>query len=191
MSLLVGWEGQKMVVGYARVSTAGQSLEVQCEQLQNAGVDKIFEEKASGVKVDRPQLAAMQEFVREGDTVVICKLDRIARSTRDLLAIVEKLELKGVTFQVLNIALDTSTATGKLMLTMLAGIAEFERELMLERQAEGIAKAKAAGKYKGRKPTAKLQAERIQQLAAEGLTKKCIAEQLGIGVASVYRVLAG
>src|SRR5690349_16661516 len=103
------------MIGYARVSTEGQELTAQLEQLKAAGVDKVFKEKASGVKADRPQLAAMLEYVREGDTVVACKLDRIARSTKHLLEIVETLEKKGATFQVLNINLDTSTPTGKLM----------------------------------------------------------------------------
>ncbi|MDW7643779.1 MAG: recombinase family protein [Desulfuromonadales bacterium] len=179
-----------MIVGYARVSTTGQSLDVQLEQLQTAGVEKIFQEKISGVKQSRPQLLAMLDFVREGDTVVCCKLDRIARSTRHLLEIVEALEVKGVSFKVLNINLDTSTPTGRLMLTMLAGIATFEREMMLERQAEGIARAKAAGKFKGRKPTAQSKSPEIRNLAGQGVPRQKIADQLGIGVASVYRVLA-
>lgn len=179
-----------MIVGYARVSTTGQSLDVQLEQLEAAGVEKIFQEKISGVKQSRPQLVAMLDFVREGDTVVCCKLDRIARSTRHLLEIVEALEVKGVSFKVLNINLDTSTPTGRLMLTMLAGIATFEREMMLERQAEGIARAKAAGKFKGRKPTAQSKSPEIRNLAGQGVPRQKIADQLGIGVASVYRVLA-
>jgi len=179
-----------LIVGYARVSTTGQSLDVQLEQLEAAGVEKIFQEKISGVKQSRPQLVAMLDFVREGDTVVCCKLDRIARSTRHLLEIVEALEVKGVSFKVLNINLDTSTPTGRLMLTMLAGIATFEREMMLERQAEGIARAKAAGKFKGRKPTAQSKSPEIRNLAGQGVPRQKIADQLGIGVASVYRVLA-
>ena len=179
-----------MIVGYARVSTAGQSLDVQLDQLHQAGCGKIYQEKISGVKKDRPELAAMLDYVREGDTVVVCKLDRIARSTRNLLEVVESLDKKGVGFRVLNIDLDTSTATGKLMLTMLGAMASFEREMMLERQAEGIAKAKAAGRYKGRKATAWAKSVEVRQLAAEGLQKQRIADQLGIGVASVYRILA-
>jgi DNA invertase Pin-like site-specific DNA recombinase len=177
------------IVGYARVSTTDQSLEIQAEQLAAAGIEKLFQEKISGVKRDRPQLVALLEYVREGDTVVVTKLDRIARSTKDLLDIVETLQRKGCAFRVLNINLDTSTPTGKLMLTMLGAIATFEREMMLERQAEGIAKAKAAGRYKGRKPTARSQAPAIQALAAQGLTRQAIAEKVGVGIASVYRVL--
>lgn len=179
-----------MIVGYARVSTAGQSLEVQLEQLQQAGTEKVFQEKASGVDSSRPQLAALIDFVRQGDQVIVCKLDRIARSTRHLLEIVETLEKKNVRFRVLNIQLDTSTPTGRLMLTMLAGIASFEREMMLERQAEGIAKAKSAGKYRGRKATARSKSSEVLSLVAQGVKKQDIARRLGIGVASVYRVLA-
>ena len=178
-------------IGYARVSTEGQSLDVQLEQLHQAGCAKIFREKESGAKQDRPQLTALLDYVREGDTVTVCKLDRIARSTKHLLETVEKLENKGVAFKVLNINLDTSTPTGKLMLTMLGAIAEFERSLMLERQKEGIEKAKRAGRYKGRKPTAKEKTPQVQELLHKNpkITKQAIADELGIGVASVYRIL--
>lgn len=176
-------------IGYARVSTTDQNLDAQLEQLQTAGADKIFKEKISGVKRNRPQLTELLNYIREGDSVVVTKLDRIARSTKHLLEIVELLQDKGVEFKVLNINLDTSTPTGKLMLTMLGAIATFEREMMLERQAEGIAKAKAEGKYKGRKPTARAKSKEILEMAATGATRQAIADQLGIGVASVYRVL--
>ncbi len=175
-------------IGYARVSTEGQELTAQLEQLEAAGVEKVFKEKASGVKEDRPQLAAMLEHARKGDTVVVCKLDRIARSTKHLLEIVEALEGKKVTFRVLNINLDTATPTGKLMLSMLAAIGQFEREMMLERQREGIRLAKAAGIYKGRKPTAKAQGARVLELIGQGKTKQAVADEVGIGVASVYRI---
>lgn len=177
------------IIGYARVSTEGQELTAQLEQLESAGVDKVFKEKASGVKEDRPQLAAMFDHLREGDTVVICKLDRIARSTKHLLKIVDDLEAKKVSFKVLNINLDTSTPTGKLMLTMLGAIATFEREMMLERQREGIRLAKDAGAYKGRQPTAKAQAVKVLDLINQGKTKQAVADEIGIGVASVYRIM--
>jgi DNA invertase Pin-like site-specific DNA recombinase len=176
-------------VGYARVSTEEQELTAQLEQLNAAGMDKVFKEKASGVKEDRPELAAMLEYVREGDTVIVCKLDRIARSTKHLLQIVENLEAKKVAFRVLNINLDTATPTGKLMLSMLAAIGQFEREMMLERQKEGIRLAKDAGAYKGRKATARAKSAEVMQLISEGLTKEATAERLGIGVASVYRIV--
>ncbi|BCR04299.1 hypothetical protein DESUT3_13680 [Desulfuromonas versatilis] len=130
------------------------------------GAERIFQEKASGFKTDRPQLAAFLDYVREGDTDVGTNLDRIARSTKDLLEIVDALHCKGVAFQVLSIDLDTSTPTGGLMLTMLGTIVTFEREMMLERQAEGIAPAKRAGKYGGRKPTARAKALQVRELAS-------------------------
>ena len=176
-------------IGYARVSTEAQELTAQLEQLQGAGIGKVFKEKASGVKQDRPQLASMLDYVREGDCVVVCKLDRIARSTKHLLEIVEALEAKKVSFQVLNINLDTSTPTGKLMLSMLAAIGQFEREMMLERQREGIRLAKDAGAYKGRKPTARAQATKVMELISQGKTKQAVADELEIGVASVYRIM--
>ncbi|HBA89178.1 MAG TPA: integrase [Geobacter sp.] len=175
-------------IGYARVSTTDQNLDAQLTQLQGVGCDKVYQEKASGAKEDRPELAAMLDYARQGDTVVVCKLDRIARSTKHLLNIVEGLQDKGVTFRVLNIDLNTSTATGKLMLTMLGAIATFEREMMLERQLEGIAQAKQAGVYQGRKPTAKAQAKQVLELLAQGKTKQAVADTLNIGVASVYRI---
>jgi DNA invertase Pin-like site-specific DNA recombinase len=176
-------------IGYARVSTEGQELTVQLEELKAAKVDKIFKEKASGVKQDRPELAKMIDYAREGDTVVVCKLDRIARSTKHLLQIVDELEAKKVSFKVLNINLDTATPTGKLMLSMLAAIGQFEREMMLERQREGIRLAKDKGAYTGRKPTAMAQAAKVMELISQGKTKQATAEEVGIGVASVYRIM--
>jgi DNA invertase Pin-like site-specific DNA recombinase len=176
------------IIGYARVSTLDQDLTAQLAQLKAAGCDRIYQEKASGVKQDRPELTAMLDYVREGDTVTVCKLDRVARSTKHLLDIVDTLEAKRVTFKVLNINLDTSSPTGKLMLSMLGAIGQFEREMMLERQREGIQLAKDAGAYKGRKPTAREKAADVMQLLSEGLTKEATAERLGIGVASVYRI---
>ncbi|MGE0156779.1 MAG: recombinase family protein [Geobacter sp.] len=176
------------IIGYARVSTEGQELTAQLEQLNGAGVDKVFKEKASGVKQDRPQLTAMIDTLREGDTVIICKLDRIARSTKHLLEIVDQLEAKQVAFKVLNINLDTSTPTGKLMLSMLAAIGQFEREMMLERQKEGIRIAKDAGRYKGRKAAARAKTDKVLELLSQGKTKQAVADELKIGVASVYRI---
>lgn len=178
------------LVGYARTSTVGQPLEVQRDKLKASGVDRIYEEQVSGVKQDRPELKAMLDYVREGDTVVVCKFDRIARSTKHLLEIVEGLEAKGVAFKALNIDLDTSTPTGKLMLTMLGAVATFEREMMLERQAEGIAQAKANGVYKGRKATAMAKATQVFEYLDQGLSKASIARELEIGTSSVFRIIA-
>jgi DNA invertase Pin-like site-specific DNA recombinase len=177
------------IVGYARVSTTDQSLDVQIGQLIEAGCDKIFSEKVSGSKSDREQLNALLGYVRDGDTVICTKMDRIARSTKHLLNLVDQLRQQGITFKVLNINFDTTTPTGKLMLTMLGGIAEFERELMLERQREGIEKAKTSGKYKGRKPTARKKTEDILWLVGKGKKKAEIATNLGIGLSSVYRII--
>ncbi|KHE13794.1 integrase [Aeromonas hydrophila] len=175
------------IIGYARVSTTGQSLEQQLTAL--AGCEKVFNEKVSGSKTDRPQLQAMLEFVRSGDVLKVTKLDRLARNTRHLLEITDQLHAKGVTLQIQNLGIDTATPTGKLMLTMIGAIATFEREIMLERQAEGIALAKSKGVYKGRKPTALLLSGEVKELAKQGLTKVMIAKRLDISQSSVYRVL--
>ncbi|MEG0969448.1 MAG: recombinase family protein, partial [Pseudomonas sp.] len=151
-------------IGYARVSSAGQSLDTQLAALSDC--EKIFQEKISGAKDDRPELQAMLEWVREGDIVHVTKLDRLARNTRHLLEVSEYLQAKGVALNILNIGINTATPTGKLMLTMIGAIATFEREMMLERQAEGIALAKIKGRYKGRKPTARNKSkEAIDMLA--------------------------
>jgi len=176
------------MIGYARVSTTDQKLDVQLDQLNALGVQRIFQEKASGADADRVELAAMISYVRDGDTVVCCKLDRMARSTSHLLSIVDTLKAKGVALKILNIDLDTNTATGKMMLTMLSSISEFEREIMLERQLEGINKAKEAGKYLGRKPTARAKSTEVLELLGQGRTKEAVAAHVGIGVASVYRI---
>lgn len=176
-------------IGYARTSTTDQHIDPQVTALKEAGCTKIFSEQRSGVDSTRAELARMIEYSREGDVVVVTKLDRIGRSTTDILSIIARLEAKGAAFRCLNINLDTSSPTGKMMLTMLAAVATFEREIMLERQREGIAAAKRAGKYKGRKPTARAQASRIRELIAEGKTRQATADTLKIGVASVYRAL--
>lgn len=174
-------------VGYARVSTTGQSLDTQLEAL--SGCEKVFREKISGAKDDRPGLQAMLEFVREGDSVQVTKLDRLARNTRHLLEISEYLQGKGVALNILNIGINTATPTGKLMLTMIGAIATFEREMMLERQAEGIALARLKGKYKGRKATAICKSEEVRDLVKKGVSKPEISRQLGIGITSIYRII--
>ncbi len=141
-----------MTVGYIRVSTQDQHTERQEELMRELGIKNIFIEKVSGKSMARPKLQAMLEVVTEGDTVIIESYSRLARSTKDLLHIVETLKAKGVTLISHKEQIDTSTAAGNLLLTILAGLSQFERECMLERQSEGIAIAKAEGKYKGRKP---------------------------------------
>lgn len=183
--------GTAMKIGYARTSTIDQKagLEAQLRELADAGCEKIFKEQVSSV-AERRALDTALDFIREGDTLVVTKLDRLARSTAHLLAIADRLNAKRANLQIINLAIDTGTATGKLMFTMIGAIAEFERAMMLERQREGIAKAKAEGKYKGRKPTARAKAKEIAQLQAQGLGATEIAARLGIGRASVYRARA-
>jgi DNA invertase Pin-like site-specific DNA recombinase len=177
-------------VGYGRTSTFDQKagLDAQLRDLAAAGVEKIFSEQVSAVG-KRLQLETAIDFIREGDTLVVTKLDRLARSTQHLLEITERVKAKGADLHILNLSVDTSTATGKLMFTVIGAIACFERELMLERQREGIAKAKAEGKYRGRKPTARAKADEIKRLKAAGIRPTDIARQLSIGRASVYRAL--
>jgi DNA invertase Pin-like site-specific DNA recombinase len=179
-----------MLVGYARTSTVDQAagLEAQERDLKAIGVEKLFSEQVSSV-AERGQLDAALDYVRERDVLVVTKLDRLARSIRDLCAIVDRLEAKGVSLRILGMGLDTATANGRLMLNVLGSVAQFEREVMLERQKEGIAKAKAEGKFKGRAPTARRKAEEVRALAAAGMTRQAIAGKLGVSERSVYRVL--
>jgi DNA invertase Pin-like site-specific DNA recombinase len=182
-----------MKIGYARTSTVEQvaGFEAQVRDLEAAGCEgrDIYREQVSSV-AQRPELElVLDRILRSGDALVVTKLDRLARSTQHLLGIAERIKQRGATLQILNLGLDTSTATGKLLFTIIGAIAEFEREMMLERQREGIAKAKGERKYKGRVPTARRQAPEIRQLFAEGLRKAEIARRLGIGTRSVFRVL--
>ena len=177
-----------MLVGYARVSSVGQDLEVQLDQLSAAGCEKIFAEKRSGRSVkDRPQLQEALQFAREGDTLVVTRIDRLARSVGDLQDIVKALRSKGVALKATEQAVDTSSAAGKAFFDMLGVFAEFEASLRAERQRDGIEKAKENGVYKGRPPT--IEKERILELHAQGVRPVDIARQLSIARASVYRAL--
>ena len=177
-----------MLVGYARSSTIDQEAGYQAQIKALKECEKVFSEKVSSV-AKREQLEAALEYVREGDVFIVTKLDRLARSVADLVNIGARLEAKGVGLKVLDQAIDTSTPSGRLMFNMLGSIAQFERELMLERQREGIAKAKAEGKYKGRKPTARAKGSEVKRLRLEGIGASAIARRLNISRASVYRVL--
>lgn len=179
-----------MLIGYARTSTAEQvaGLEAQERELQAAGVEKIFKERISSV-AKREQLEAAIDYSREGDMLVVTKLDRLARSIADLCSITEQLTAKGVTLKILAMNLDTSTATGKLMLNLMGSLAQFEREIMLERQREGIAKAKAEGKYKGRAPTARAKSDMVIEAYHQGKSITETAQISGISRPSVYRIL--
>jgi DNA invertase Pin-like site-specific DNA recombinase len=183
-----------MLVGYARTSSLAQvaGLEAQERELRAAGCEKVFSEQVSSV-AQREQLEQALDYVREGDQFVCTKLDRLARSVGDLLEIVARLEAKKVSLRVLAMSgaepLDTGTAIGRLMLAVIGAVGQAEREAMLERQRESIAKAKREGRYKGRVPTVRRQAAEIIRLKASGVRPSEIASKLGIGRASVYRVL--
>jgi len=178
-----------MKVGYARVSTEDQDLDLQIDALTAGGCEKVFAEHASGSsRAKRPELAAALAFVREGDTLVITRLDRLARSVVDLLAIVEELQSRGVAFACSEQAIDTGSAAGKLQMHMLAAFAEFERSILKERQLAGIAKAKAAGKFKGRARS--IDRNAVVGMLAHGAKPAHIARAMGIARGSVYRVAA-
>ena len=176
------------LVGYARVSSVGQSLDVQLDKLKHC--DKIYQEKKSGTSGKRPQLGTCLEYVREGDSLVVTRLDRLARSTLHLCQIAEELKRKGVNLQVLDQNIDTSDATGRLLFNMLGAIAQFETEIRAERQMDGIQKAKERGVHFGRKKT--LTEEQIADLRErrlEGELIKTLMKDYGISKATVYRYL--
>lgn len=182
-----------MKVGYARVSTTGQSYEIQEQKLREAGCEKVMAEKQSGKAVDsRTELRKMLEFVREGDTVIVTKLDRLARSVSDAVKIVETLEAKGVDFVVLdNASIDTRTAQGKMVFHILAAVGEMERSLINERTAEGRQKALQEGVKFGRKEA--LTDAEVRNLREEARTfngsKAELGKKYGISRATVYRLL--
>jgi len=182
-----------MKVGYSRTSTTRQDygLEDQNEKLNDFGCEKIFSEQVSSVSNNRTQFDQALDFVRSGDQLVVCKLDRLARSIRDLWNIIDLLEKKEVSLVVMDMNLDTSSATGRLMISLLGSISEFERSLLLERQRIGIEKAKSEGKFKGRQPTARNQNEKIVELHKKGLKPSEIAKELDVSTASVYRYRNG
>lgn len=178
-------------VAYIRVSTTGQNLGSQREAVRAAGADKIFEEKQSGADADRPRLRACLEFVREGDTLIVTKADRIARSSRHLFNLLHELTEKKVAVRFLDQPqLNTDDKYGRFMLAVLAGVAELERELIRERQAAGIKDAKRRGVKFGRKPKVTEKVARVvKKLRSEGLSVPEIADQVGLGRSSVYNAL--
>lgn len=175
------------VYGYARVSSTGQNLDVQLAALSDC--DQIFQEKRSGADKTRPELEKLLTKVRSGDVVKVTKLCRLARNTRHLLEIVEQLDELKVGLQVLNLGIDTTSSTGRLMLTMIGAVATFERSLLLERQAEGIAIAKAQGRYSGRKATARKKRKQVIALLEQGYKKQTVADLLNISRSSIYRII--
>ncbi|MGH7249424.1 MAG: recombinase family protein [Minisyncoccia bacterium] len=179
----------KELVGYARVSSSGQSLEIQLEKLKNCG--KTFQEKASGLDSKRTQLQACLEYVREGDTLVISRLDRLARSTLHLCQIANELDRKGVNLKVIDQNIDTGDATGRLLFNMLGAIAQFETEIRAERQMDGITKAKKAGISFGRRKALSVQQIcELKERRQNHVLIRDLMKEYGISEASVYRYLA-
>ena len=178
------------VVGYRRVSSASQSLDRQ----ELEGCDKVFEEKVTGAKRDRPELNRMMDYIRDGDEVRVHSIDRLARDLRDLQSIIEQINDKDATITFLKEKLTFKPSAqadpfAKLQLHLMGAFAEFERSIIRERQREGIARAKERGVYAGRK--ASIDVEKVKSLHASGVGTSEIARQLGIGRASVYRLIAG
>lgn len=180
-----------MLIGYARVSTRDQTPALQIDALQAAGCERLFEETASGAQRDRPQLAAALDYLREGDTLVVWKLDRLARSTKQLIETVEDIQRRGVGFKCLTQDLDTTTAGGRLIFTLFSAIAEFEREIIRERTRAGLDAARARGRTGGRPPalSAKDLAAARALLADASISVSDVAQRLNVAVSTLYRHL--
>lgn len=173
------------LVGYARVSTIDQSLDVQMDQLREAGCEKIFSEQRSASNTDRPALLECLSWVREGDTLLVCRLDRMARSIVHMHRVIDQLQEKGVEFRCLQQPVDFTGPLGRLMLSMLGAFAEFELDIRKERQAEGIRKARAEGRYATKPPVVTF--EQIEKLHANGHGVKACAKHLGVGISTIYK----
>ena len=182
-----------MLIGYARVSTFDQNPGLQIDALKAAGCEKVFVEQASGAQRDRPELAAALDFMRKGDTLVVWRLDRLARSLKQLIETIEGLEAKGMTFRSVTEAIDTTTSGGKLIFQIFGALAEFERALIRERTAAGLASARARGRLGGRPPA--LSAKDIKAAKAmmkdPDITMDQVAEKLGVAVSTLYRHIPG
>jgi DNA invertase Pin-like site-specific DNA recombinase len=177
-------------IGYSRVSTNDQDTTAQVIRLEAAGCQRIFQETISSRVEHRPQLQACLEYLREGDALVTVRLDRLARSTQELLEIAQGLESRSIDMVVLDQAIDTSTPAGKLMFAVLAAIAQFERDLIRERTLDGLARAKTQGKVGGRRPTiAGQKAQLVKRLAAEGQSIRQIAASIDASPSAVHRLL--
>lgn len=178
------------VVGYARVSSVGQSLDVQLSKLSEYGCNKVYQEKRSGTTADRPELKACLDYVRDGDVLIITKLDRLARSTFHLTQLADQLANKGVELVVIDQNIDTSTPVGKLLFNVLASIAEFETQIRSERQLDGIAKAKENGvQFGARSKLTDAQVEQMKVDRTDGVLIKDLMKIYGLSKASVYRLL--
>ena len=182
-----------MIIGVARTSTLEQvaGLEAQVRQLEEYGCERVYQEQVSSVG-ERLKLEEALGSLRVGDKLVVSKLDRLARSVQHLGQIIDRVNSAGASLVILDMggtAVDTSNATGKLILNVMSSVSQFEREMMLERQREGIAKAKAEGKYKGRKPTARAKTDMVKLALANGVSKPQICKDLGISRTSLYRII--
>jgi DNA invertase Pin-like site-specific DNA recombinase len=175
-------------IGYARTSTLEQfaGFDAQVKQLKALGCERVFKEQVSSIAT-RPQLERALDSLRKGDVLIVTKLDRLARNVVHLGQIVERVQKAGASLRIISMGLDTGTATGKLMLNVMGSVAQFEREMMLERQREGIARAKAEGKYKGGKRS--FSDERLATLRASGMSMAAIARELGVTRAALYKRL--
>jgi len=179
-----------MLIGYARVSTQDQNLELQREALRQAGCQKVFEDQVSGTRVERPGLAKAREMLREGDTLVVWKLDRLGRRVKQLVDLVGELQQQGVQFKSLTDAIDTGTPSGRFFFHVMASLAEMERDLIVERTRAGLEVARQLGRKGGRKP--KMTASKIEsarKLLASGMPPREVAQNLGVSVPTLYRWL--
>ena len=194
MNLMIRYrERHTMLIGYARTSTTDQhaGFDAQLVELKAYGCERMYQEQVSAV-ASRQELERAIDMLREGDKLVVTKLDRLARNVMHMGELLQQIEAKGAGLVILPLGsetVDTSTATGKLILNMMVSVAQFEREMMKERQVEGIKRAQAEGKYKGRVPTAMKQADKVKALVDAGVTRVQVQEQLGISKASYYRCL--
>ncbi|HHL2713215.1 TPA: recombinase family protein [Yersinia enterocolitica] len=179
-----------MMIGYARVSTQDQNLDLQTEALTRAGCEKIYEDKISGARTERPGLVRTLEMLREGDTLVVWKLDRLGRSVKQLVDMVGELHKQGIQFKSLTDAIDTGTPAGRFFFHVMASLAEMERELIIERTRAGLNVAKRLGRKGGRKP--KMTSSKIEsakKLLASGIPPRDVAKDLGVSVPTLYRWL--
>ncbi len=181
------------MVGYARVSTRDQSPALQLDALREAGCERTFMEKASGAQRDRPELAAALDYIQAGDTLVVWKLDRLARSVRQLVETAEDLQRRGIGLKVLTQQIDTTTPGGRLVFHVFAAMAEFERELTLERTHAGLASAKALGRRGGRKPAmGPAEVKRAKAMLTDPtITVEEVARQMGVQPSTLYRHIPG
>ena len=180
-----------MIIGYARITTDDQSLDLQCDALAKADAERVFEDKASGILDKRPGLAQALSHARKGDCLVVWRLDRVGRSIRNLIAFVEQLRERGIDFRSLNEGIDTTTAAGRFFFHVMAALAQMERELIVERTHAGLAAARARGRKGGRKRklTGKQIAHARKLLDHRDTTVKDVAASLGVSRATLYRVL--